>query len=247
MPQPQQNTQKHPAGKHHNNADPWRYPLHEVCCIKYALAFNTLLSSQETDTHHSVAISSALPGCFSLVFLLYHSGPCRPNQLPGRLPGSPPARQGLREICADTDPRWSRFVRWHTEVGCILCRPPQRLGPWMLPGLRPACGVPFPSGHVELYGWTPPSSNRCHTRVCAPLARRSRGPRRHSGHKFTQVTTGLGSLAAGQLTAAGPRRWLRRCAYRVAKLCNDPATGLVPEGQRHPSLCAGCSCMHHLR
>ena len=113
-----------------------------------ALAFSTLLSSQETDAHRQV--SSRFPVGATLkhyprVSFMSTTFPEAIREVADRQSLRPPASGLQRSVHARS--LWKQSARW-------------------LPGSRPARrlnrhrGVPSPSGQDELYGYGEPSSNR---------------------------------------------------------------------------------------
>ena len=108
--------------------------------IYNALAFSTLLSSQETDAHHSPNFRSSLAATL-LIYPVFPScqigsGPSYSNHLPDLAFRNFPSHQhtGPSEWC------------WHARQA------PSRLATGGSPGPGPPCGVPSPSGQDEPYG-----------------------------------------------------------------------------------------------
>ena len=129
-----------------------------VLYISNALAFSTLLSSQETDAHLALNFRSLL-GATRLSY-----------------PGFPSCQIGSRfdllepfrriGICGFPEPSaYSPFgvVRTAREA-------PQRPSTGGSPGPGPPSGVPSPSGQQEPYGSLPPSSNRSWDQIMPRLA-----------------------------------------------------------------------------
>ena len=115
--------------------------------IYNALAFSTLLSSQETDAHRRGACrsTSGQPLNLTLVF-----PPCQP-----RFSGS------FREVSKRaTDPPDTRAHRPRSADAATGTREPWKKVPDGSPGPGPPSGVPSPSGQEELYGWRAAQSNR---------------------------------------------------------------------------------------
>ena len=112
-----------------------------------ALAFSTLLSSQETNAHRQRNLRS-LPGQPLNLTLEFLSCQLRFRKVPGRLRSqrcSLSRRQGSASV--------SLVALWaHETFGSRF------LGG--SPGPGPPSGVPSPSGQDELYGWREPPSNR---------------------------------------------------------------------------------------
>jgi|SRR6185437_547664 hypothetical protein len=116
--------------------------------IVNALAFSTLLSSQETDAHLRRNFRS-LPGQPLNLTLEFLSCQLRFRKLSGRLRSR---HVGLSRH------QGSASVSLVAAVGTRETFGSRFLGG--SPGPGPPCGVPSPSGQDELYGWREPPSNR---------------------------------------------------------------------------------------
>ena len=119
--------------------------------IYHALAFSTLLSSQETDAH------------------LWRKFPSPPGQPLNFTLGFLPCQLGFRRLSgrllADTETPWSPWFSPVSLVTTVTSTAGARetFGSWILsgsPGPGPPSGVPSPTGQDELYVWCGATSNR---------------------------------------------------------------------------------------
>ena len=119
-----------------------------VLYIYNALAFSTLLSSQETDAHRRGACRSTSGQPLNLTPV---PPPCQPlffRVSPGRCRSR------------KTDPPDTRAHRPPLASAATGAREPRKEVPDGSPGPGPPSGVPSPSGQDELYGWRAAPSNR---------------------------------------------------------------------------------------
>ena len=199
--------------------------------IYNALAFSTLLSSQETDAHRvPVFVSVPRGDSFNLPGISVLSNQLRFDLL------EPLAGFSIKELPSHqhTDP--GEVVQYAREA-------PQRLSPGGSPGPGPPSGVPSPSGQDEPYGSQPPSSNRSGKLVMPDVAGSKPHPTTELPPLFPpltikaeahpvqeaqpQVAAALAPVSAGDRRAGGlddgrPQR-LRRKRQRLA----------VDQGQPH--------------
>jgi hypothetical protein len=121
---------------------PKTHPATGVSYIYNALAFNTLLSSQETGAHHRGTLIPLRGNSPTLLRSIL-----RVNRVSQIFPGR--CRHRHPPAASSSPPRASRHAR-----------PPAWRAGWWLPGSRPAeFRRPVPSGQEELYGSRIPSSN----------------------------------------------------------------------------------------
>ena len=127
--------------------DTRKHPATGVCTSINALAFSTLLSSQETDAHLG---GTCVPFRGNPQTILRSS--FRVNFVSGGFPeGSEATRRSLQTPRGHPPSVW--WPLGHT-------RDLRKLAPRWLPGSRPAFRRSVPSGHVELYDWREAPSNR---------------------------------------------------------------------------------------
>jgi hypothetical protein len=113
----------------------------------HALAFSTLLSSQETDAHLRRNFRS-LPGQPLNLTLEFLRCQLRVRKLSGAF---------RSWHCSPSRHHESSSVS--LEAARAHARPSEDFS-WWLPGPGPPCGVPSPSGQDELYGYLEAPSNR---------------------------------------------------------------------------------------
>ena len=179
--------------------------------ISNALAFSTLLSSQETDAHRVPNFRSSL----GATLLIYPGFPS--CQISSRFDFSKP----FRRICFSGFPEPSAY----SPFGVVRTTraAPQRLSTGGSPGPGPPSGVPSPSGQQEPYGSCPPSSNRSWDRVMPhpPRLQTSRIEAQPDpvqqpkpGVAAPLVRVGTGDRGPGELDDTRPQR-LRRERQRL--------------------------------
>ena len=119
-----------------------------VLYILNALAFSTLLSSQETDAHRCEACrsTSGQPLNLTLVF-----PPCQ-LRFSGSFPKNAETVRRIHQTPEVTLRRLASPLRAHAKL--------RKEAPGGSPGPGLPFGVPSPSGQDELYGWRAAQSNR---------------------------------------------------------------------------------------
>jgi hypothetical protein len=180
--------------------------------IYNALAFSTLLSSQETDAHRCSELSFFARGdSFNLPGISFLS-----NRLLVRF-----ARNRFAGFGISGFPEPSAYSPFGVVRTTHVA--PRRLSTGGSPGPGPPSGVPSPSGQQEPYGSCPPSSNRSWHRVMPhpPRLQTSRIEAQPDpvqqpkpGVTAPLVRVGTGDRGPGQLDDTRPQR-LRRERQRL--------------------------------